>query len=120
MRSRWGKRLVGDSGSVTAEFAVALPAVVLVLACCLGAVQVVAQQVRMTDAAADAARSLARGDDPARAARLVRHSLGSAELQTHRSGEFLCAQVTAPSAFAPFAVLGLTLEARSCALAGGL
>lgn len=97
-----------------------LPAVVLVLGCCLGAVQVVGQQVRMTDAAADAARSLARGDDTVRAAGLVGRAVAGASFAAERRGEFVCARLAAPSSFAPFAGLGLTVEAGSCALAGGL
>ena len=51
-----------DRGSAVAEFAVALPAVLLVLATVLGGVQLGTLQVRLQDAAADAARSLGRGD----------------------------------------------------------
>lgn len=119
MHSRWGSRLRGDEGSVTAEFAMVLPAVVLVLVCCLGAVQVVGQQVRLTDASADAARALARGDGADRAANLVRQSVDGASLATEQRGEFVCASLSAPSAFGPFAAFGLTVEAGSCALAGG-
>ena len=104
-------------GSTTAEFATALPAVVLVLACCLGAVQVVGVHVRLTDAAASAARALARGDTAARATGLVLQSVPGASLASQRRGDFICARVTAHSLPGIFA--GLTLEARSCALAGG-
>ncbi|TFC81902.1 hypothetical protein E3O45_00705 [Cryobacterium sp. TMS1-20-1] len=105
-----------NRGSITAEFATALPAVVLVLACCLGAVQVVGVQVRLTDAAATAARVLSRGDSVARAAALVAGTVSGAGLAAERRGEFVCARVTATGSglFAE-----LTLEARSCALAGG-
>ncbi|MGW5240217.1 TadE family type IV pilus minor pilin [Monashia sp. NPDC004114] len=51
---------------VTAELAVAIPAVVLVLAVCLAAVRAAIDQIRCIDAARVAARSAARGDDPAR------------------------------------------------------
>ena len=108
----------GSRGSTTAEFATALPAVVLVLACCLGAVQVVGVQVRLTDAAATAARALARGDSVGRAAGLVQQTVSGASLSPERRGEFVCARVTARGLPGIFA--GLTLEARSCALAGGL
>lgn len=47
---------------VTAELAVAVPAVVLVLALCLGAVRAGVDQVRCVDAARIAARAAARGD----------------------------------------------------------
>lgn len=95
-----------------------LPAVVLVLACCLGAVQVVGVQVRLTDAAASAARALARGDSTGRAAGLVQSAVVGASLTSDRRGEFVCARVTAQGL--PGIFVGLTLEAHSCALAGGL
>ncbi|POH58753.1 hypothetical protein C3B59_18480 [Cryobacterium zongtaii] len=125
MRSPWGDRAAArlahglhrDRGSVTAEFAAVLPAVLVVLACCLGAVQVVGQQVRMTDAAADVARLLARGDGAGPASGLLAAVAPGTALAEERQGEFICARLSAPSAFAPFAVAGLTLAARSCALA---
>src|SRR3954454_2503207 len=58
----------GDEGMVTAELAVALPSVVLVLAAAVTALLAVAMNLRCTDAAATAARLLARGA-PATAAR---------------------------------------------------
>jgi hypothetical protein len=106
-----------ERGSITAEFAAALPAVLVVLACCLGAVQVVGQQVRLTDAAADVARLVARGNGAGPAAGLLAAAGPGTTLAQDRQGEFLCARLSAPSAFAPFAAAGLTLTARSCALA---
>lgn len=58
-RSRAGRR---DSGMVTAELAVALPAAVLVLACCLAGVLAGIDQIRCVDAARIASRAAARGD----------------------------------------------------------
>lgn len=52
----------GDTGSVTAETAVALPALVLVAVLAAWLVAAVAAEVRCVDAARLAARSLARGD----------------------------------------------------------
>lgn len=49
---------------VTAELAVALPALVLVLTCCLSGLAAVIDQVRCVDAARLAARAAARGDSP--------------------------------------------------------
>jgi len=51
-----------DRGSVTAEFALLLPALVLLLALGLGAVQAVLAQVQCVDAARAAARAAARGE----------------------------------------------------------
>lgn len=104
-----GDRGSGDRGSVTAEFAAALPAVMLCLALCVGAIQAAAQQARLLDHAAAAARLLGRGDPapqpPTGAARRV----GSAD-------GLLCVTVTAPSAVGGIGALGLTVSARSCVL----
>jgi hypothetical protein len=51
-------------GMVTAEFAVVLPAVVLVLALSLGALGLALDQIRCVDAARAGARAAARGDSP--------------------------------------------------------
>jgi hypothetical protein len=51
---------------VTAELAVAIPSVVLVLALCLVAVNAAVDQIRCIDAARIASRAAARGDDAAR------------------------------------------------------
>ena len=101
-----------ERGSVTAEFAIALPSVVLVLAACLSGVAVAGQQLRLQDAAALAARTLARGGDPdALAARLV----PGAAVARQPEGDLACVQLTVAATALP-----LTLTARSCALAGGL
>lgn len=103
-----------ERGGVTAEFAVALPAVVLVLACCLSGLAVAGQQLRLQDAAALAARTLARGGDPEPlASRLVPGARASRSAE----GDLVCITLTAGAALT--ALLPLTLTARSCALGGG-
>lgn len=52
-------------GSVTAETAVLLPVLLVVLAAAIGVLACVAGQLRCVDAARAAARVAARGDDPA-------------------------------------------------------
>ena len=54
-----------DSGAVTAETAVVLPALVVVLVLCLWSVTVVGQQLQCIDAARTGARALARGESSA-------------------------------------------------------
>ena len=103
-----------ERGSAVAEFAVALPAVLLVLGMVLGGIQLGALQVRLQDAAADAARSLGRGDSaPTLAGRLARQVPG-AGWSSSRSGAMVCAHLVA-SAGGPAALLGLTVSATSCA-----
>ncbi|MEP6482774.1 MAG: TadE family type IV pilus minor pilin, partial [Rhodoglobus sp.] len=92
------------------------PAVVLVLGMVLGGIQLGVVQIRLQDAAADAARSLGRGDSaPALAARLAQQAPG-AQWSSSRSGAMVCAHLTA-SAGGPAALLGLTVSATSCARA---
>lgn len=103
-----------ERGSVTAEFAAVVPAVVLVLVCCLGAVQLAGQRLRLQDAAADAARILARGDSAVRQA----HALMAGSVLTRRDSDGLvCATLRAPAAVAGGLLGPVTLTATSCALA---
>lgn len=53
-----------DTGTATAELAACLPVLVLVLAVALTAVGAAGTRVRLQDAAREAARLAARGDDP--------------------------------------------------------
>ncbi|MGX5697462.1 TadE family type IV pilus minor pilin [Agromyces soli] len=107
----------GERGSATAELAVALPAVALVLAACLAAVMLVAQQVRLTDAAADAARSLGRGESSAEAEAIAaRVAGGGVSLASVVDDAFVCATLRAPGAGL---LGGVELSASSCAVSGG-
>jgi len=115
MRSR---SAADDAGGVAAEFAVALPAVALVLAVCVGAVGVTSQQLRLQDAAADAARGLGRGESVAVVTARAAHAAAGSTLASRRTGELVCARLTA-AARGPAAVAGLRLSAESCALDGG-
>jgi len=55
-------RLVDQLGSVTAELALALPAVSLVIAVTLGAFSLQIERIKLVDIAAMAARAVARGE----------------------------------------------------------
>jgi Flp pilus assembly protein TadG len=104
-----------ELGSVTAELAVALPAVVLVLACCLSAVQVAGQQLQVQDAAAQAVRALARGGDPGIASRLIPGST----TEQYSTGDLVCATVSVKATALVGTLASITLAAHSCALGGG-
>jgi hypothetical protein len=58
-----GRREPGDRGSVTAEFAVAMPALILLLGFSLGAINATLDKMRCVDAAREAALVTARGGD---------------------------------------------------------
>jgi Flp pilus assembly protein TadG len=104
-----------DRGSVVAEFAVALPAVALVLLLGAASLGACARQVRLQDAAADAARIVARGESEERAGAVVAAAVAGASAAPDRRADLVC--VTATSSAGP---LPFVLSATSCALDGGL
>jgi hypothetical protein len=94
---------------VEAAFAVAALVVVLVL--CLAGLTAVAMQVRCVDAAREAARLAARGDE--RGASEVARTVGpaGAGLEVRRSGGRVVARVAARSPLLP----GITIAAEAVA-----
>jgi Flp pilus assembly protein TadG len=94
---------------------VALPAVLLVLATVLGGVQVGTLQLRLQDAAADAARALGRGDSTSAVASRIMRQAPTARWSVTRSAGLVCVHLVA-SAAPPAGVLGLSAAAASCAL----
>lgn len=103
-----------DRGSVTAEFAVALPAVAIVLVLGAGALAAGATGVRLQDAVADAARLVARGESSARATATVEAAVpGAAVVISERGDDLVCVTASARVAWT-------SVSATSCALAGGL
>lgn len=112
------RRARDDRGSATAEFALAFPAVLGVVALLLGGVQVAALQVRAQDAAADAARGLGRGDAGSAVAARLERQVPGAGLSSWSDGDLRCVRVeVAPSG--PVALLGLRASAGACALDDG-
>jgi hypothetical protein len=113
MRFRFPDSRVGDdSGTVTAEFAVVFPAVVLILGCALGAIGLGGEQLRLQGAAFDAARLLGRGD-PGALERI--HAVApDARLGVRSSGALVCADVAATTALGVLS--GIVLKASACAL----
>nr|WP_246223346.1 TadE family type IV pilus minor pilin [Pseudarthrobacter psychrotolerans] len=81
-------------GAVTAEFAVALPAVLLLLALLLAGASAGVTQLRLEEAARAGARALARGEDPAAVQGIVRTLAGtSATASVGADGEWLSVTV---------------------------
>lgn len=107
--TRWAR---DDRGSVTAEVAVALPAVIVTLALCLGAVMVSSTAVRLTDATADAARLAARGETD-RATAWVAREVPGATAGISVEADMYCVTATAEASVAG---VSFPLDAHSCAL----
>lgn len=105
-----------ERGSATAEFAVILPCIVLLLAVVLGAGACAATSVRAEEAARLAARSLARGDPPVEAQRTAREIIGSdARIGVAASGDSATVSVRtrAPGLIGAWGGLEITAEATT-------
>lgn len=111
-----GSEPSADRGSATAEVAIALPVVVLVLAVCLGGVNAALIRAQAQDAAAVAARMIARGDGESAARAHVGRVLPSGRFALQSADDLRCVRVSATPR-----LLGveLVVDARACALGGG-
>lgn len=107
-----------ERGSVAAELALALPAVVLTLLLGAGALGAAAQQVSLQDAVADAARLLGRGESEAAAQAAVAASVDGARVASESRGEFICVSARIDAQIGR--LISIPLSASSCALSGGL
>ena len=107
-------RTADEQGSVAAEFAVTLPAVMVVFALCVGGIHLAAQQVALQAAAANSARAVARADR-ASAAHAANSTLPGARVSVSSQGSLVCATVSIDAAHP----LVLPMRAKSCALGEG-
>lgn len=83
------------------------------LVLCLAGVSAVSMQVRCIDAAREAARLAARGDDRSAVAAAVRLAPAGARVDLHRDGDFLVATVAAHSNFLPALDIGANAVAAA-------
>ncbi|ROP60313.1 TadE family type IV pilus minor pilin [Curtobacterium sp. ZW137] len=112
-----GADRAADRGAVTVEFAVALPAVAVVLTLAVAGVLLVDAQGRLQVAAATAARAWGRDDDAAGRSAVDRLAPGAVVGVTRADG-LVCVTVTRGTGSGPFA--GLTLRGTGCAADGGV
>lgn len=107
-----------DRGSVAAELALALPAVVLTVLLGAGALGAASRQVALQDATADAARLLGRGEGEDSAREAVNSAVPGAAVSTSDRDALAC--VSAQVDVAIGGLIRVPLRASSCALGGGL
>jgi Flp pilus assembly protein TadG len=99
---------------VTAELAVCLPVLVLLLAVALGTVSVASARIRVADAAREAARLAARGDDSG-VARLIRDDAPGIKIAISRSGTEVSATATSHAGLLGSALPAVAVTATSVA-----
>ena len=110
------RRLRGDRGAVTAEIALALPAVVLVLLVVLAVGAAGIAQLRATDGARVAARAVTAGYDDAEAAAQARAVAGEgASVAVVRDGEWVRVTVRRPLGASWTPAAGLRASATAVA-----
>lgn len=117
-RGPWRRCAGGGTcrGAVTAEFAVALPAVVLLLALLLAGSAAGVTQLRLEEAARAGARALARGEDAGAVSAIVRRLAGdSAVSAVAFDGDWLSVTVSGRVPGAVGQLLPWTLSARAWA-----
>lgn len=90
-----------------------MPAVLLCLGLCVGAIQVAAQHVRLVDGAAVAARLMGRGDDPS----AVIASTGAHSHETYAVDDLICVRLSADHSVAVIGAIGISSAASACAVA---
>ncbi|WP_141681114.1 TadE family type IV pilus minor pilin [Mycobacterium malmoense] len=88
------------------EAALGVGTLVVVLVLCLAGVTAVSMQIRCVDAAREAARLAARGDEPSALGAARRLAPAGARVEVHRDGEFLVASVVAHSKLLPTLDIG--------------
>lgn len=90
------RRAAGDRGQVTAEAAVVIPALVLLVGMLMWGLGAVAAQARCGDAARAGARAAARGEDTAAATRIAEAAAPrGAMVEVTREGPFFRVTVAA-------------------------
>jgi hypothetical protein len=89
---------------------VTIPALLLVLAACLGGLRLGVERLRVVDAAAQSARAAAVGEPPVAAARV-----GARVARRTSEGETVCVTLRRD---VPLLGVAVPVEATSCALAG--
>jgi hypothetical protein len=105
-----------DRGAVSAELVSAVPALLVLLALCLGGLTAATAQARAHETATTAARLLARGALEADVRAHVGRALVGAHLAVSRSDGLLCARVEHTHRLVG---LPVAVGARSCALDSG-
>ncbi len=107
-------------GAVTAEFAVALPAVVVLVVLCLSLTGVVVRSLGCQDAASAIARELAMSGSSVDEDAVVRRMAGEgASVLVTQEGSGFAVVTTCPSLPGPLGVLPATVKGHAYGLHGG-
>lgn len=110
------RRLRGERGSISAEFALVMPAVLVLLALSLGVLAAGTTRGRLWDVAGQSARSFARGDPEESIAAQAHTLLPGVAVSLAGQENLVCATAGIPVSGVVGRFLPLRLEARVCTL----
>lgn len=105
-----------SEGSVTAELAMVLPAIVLVLGVCLQAVGALGIQLTNASLARQAARELSRGVDISLVSVSLAQANPNAILHKTLEGELVCVSLTQSTGAGPLSWLLSEVRVRECVI----
>ncbi|MGF3056913.1 TadE/TadG family type IV pilus assembly protein [Microbacterium sp. YY-01] len=108
--------MAAERGSVTAELAIALPAIALVIVFALGIGAIGTQQIMLHNAVSHAARLLGRGENQARAASIVSAAVPGSTIAIESDDTLVC---VSGSVQRLWGLVSVPIHARGCSLAGG-
>ncbi len=117
-RQLLSKSFLDASGTVTAELALALPTVSLVVAVTLSGFGLQIERMKFVSVAASAARAIGRGETVQTVEDLVRHMAPGSKVRLEYLENEVCANVS--EAFALIGVREFEVSERQCARKMGL
>lgn len=107
-----------EAGTVTAELAIAMPTVALVIAVTLSGFGLQIERMKYVASAASAARALGRGEPQDEVQALVAEVSPEASLEVEFLANFICAKVSKPVSV--FGLQEFEVSERQCARKMGL
>ncbi|MEY4262741.1 MAG: hypothetical protein RLY88_449 [Actinomycetota bacterium] len=114
------RKFGSEVGSVTAELAIALPAVTMVLAITVAAFGLQIERLKLVSGAATIARAIARTESPDEVNRLAKQLEASATLTLQTQADLICARLTRTFAIPGLPGKAFDLSEVQCARKLGL
>ena len=109
-----------ELGSITAEFALTLPAIALVLSITLGATSLQLQRLELISLAASASRALARGEK-VEFVETLKSQFGSGfDITSDVSEDLICAKASKTATLGSLPGFSFVLAERECSRKSGL
>jgi hypothetical protein len=114
------RRLLAETGSVTAELALALPTVSLLIAITLSSFGLQLERLKLVDLAASVSRAVARGEPVSQSQSFIDQWYPGVRLKISATADLLCATASVNATVMGLRGFDLRLAERQCARKQGL